>query len=58
MSPHSSPTLQVHEGIAVWSAGHPSATTDIWFLPALADSHLCFRNVFSHPICQRASISV
>jgi pimeloyl-ACP methyl ester carboxylesterase len=53
MSNRSLPTLQVHEGIAVWSGGDPSANIDIWFLPALADSHLCFRDVFSHPISQR-----
>jgi pimeloyl-ACP methyl ester carboxylesterase len=53
MFDRSLPTLQVHEGIAVWSGGHPSTDIDIWFLPALADSHLCFREVFSHPIAQR-----
>jgi pimeloyl-ACP methyl ester carboxylesterase len=53
MPDRSRPTLHVHEGIAVWSGGDPSADIDIWFLPALGDSHLCFRGIFSHPICQR-----
>jgi pimeloyl-ACP methyl ester carboxylesterase len=53
MSDLSLPTLQVREGIAVWSGGHPLASIDVWFLHALADSHLSFREVFSHPISQR-----
>jgi pimeloyl-ACP methyl ester carboxylesterase len=42
----------VHAGVAVWSGGDPSSEIDIWFLPALGDSHLCFRDVFKQPIAQ------
>jgi pimeloyl-ACP methyl ester carboxylesterase len=50
------PTLQMHDGIAVWSGGHPQASIDIWFLHALGDSHHCFRDVFEHPISQRIRV--
>lgn len=43
-------SLQVHKNIAVWTGGSLLADTDIWFLHAFGDSHLCFRDAFAHPI--------
>lgn len=50
------PTLQVHEGTAIWSGGSPLADTDIWFLHGFGESHLCFRDAFAHPIAERMRI--
>lgn len=43
----SAPALSVHRGVAVWSGGASRAAIDVWFHPALGDSHLCFREAFS-----------
>lgn len=50
------PTLQVHKDIAVWWGGSALADTDIWFLHGFGESHLCFRDVFAHPISERARV--
>lgn len=56
MSERIIPALQVHDGIAVWSGGLSREDIDIWFLPGLGDSHLCFREAYAHPIAERLRI--
>jgi pimeloyl-ACP methyl ester carboxylesterase len=50
--------LEVHHGVALWSAGDESADIDVWFLHAFADSHLCYREAYSHLLSERIRILV
>ena len=54
----SAPALSVHRGVAVWSGGASRAAIDVWFHPALGDSHLCFREAFSSSLARLARIFI
>jgi len=48
--------LKVINDTAIWIGGSEKSNLDIWFLPGFAESHLCFRNVFSQAISSSARI--
>jgi len=50
------PTLSVHRDVAFRSGGAAHTAIDIWFLPAFADSHLCFREAFSSSLVKWAQV--
>ena len=41
------PEVHTQAGVVVWTAGSARAPLDVWFHPALGDSHLTFRHAFT-----------
>lgn len=41
------PEVHTQDGVVVWTAGSRRAPVDVWFHPALGDSHLSFRHAFT-----------
>lgn len=52
------PEVHAHAGVVVWTAGSPRAPLDVWFHPALGDSHLTFRHVFASSLLACARVFV
>jgi pimeloyl-ACP methyl ester carboxylesterase len=52
------PSLEFHSGVAVWRGGARDAGLDVWFLPALADSHRAYAEAFDHRIAERARLFI
>lgn len=50
--------MHTHAGVVVWTAGSPRAQLDVWFHPALGDSHLTFRQVFASRLLGCARVFV
>lgn len=52
------PTVHVHAGVVVWSAGSARRPMDVWFHPALGDSNLTYRQAFDSVLleCARAFV--
>jgi pimeloyl-ACP methyl ester carboxylesterase len=52
------PTPEIHTaaGVVLWSAGSTHAPLDVWFHPALGDSHLTFRHAFTSELLERARV--
>ncbi len=52
------PDAHVHRGVVVWSAGPSASPLDVWFHPALGDSHLSYRHVFESELIEHARVFV
>lgn len=52
------PDAYVHRGVVVWSAGRSAPRLDVWFHPALGDSHLSYRHVFESELVEHARVFV
>jgi pimeloyl-ACP methyl ester carboxylesterase len=50
------PEVHTQAGVVVWTAGSPRAPLDVWFHPALGDSHLTFRHAFASGLLARARV--
>lgn len=50
------PEVHVQAGVVVWTAGSTRAPLDVWFHPALGDSHLTFRHAFRSGLLARARV--
>jgi pimeloyl-ACP methyl ester carboxylesterase len=50
------PEVHTHDGVVVWAAGSRRATVDVWFHPALGDSHLTFRHAFTSELLAWARV--
>lgn len=48
--------VHTHDGVVVWTAGSRRAPVDVWFHPALGDSHLTFRHAFTSELLARARV--
>ncbi len=42
--------LKVIDNMAVWVGDYAESDTDVWFIPAFGESHLCFRDAHKHKI--------
>lgn len=52
------PRVHVHAGIVVWSGGSARRPFDVWFHPALGDSHLTYRGAFESELLEYARVFV
>lgn len=50
------PEVHTQDGVVVWTAGSRRAPVDVWFHPALGDSHLTFRHAFTSELLARARV--
>lgn len=50
------PEVHTKAGVVLWTAGSTRAPLDVWFHPALGDSHLTFRHAFRSELLERARV--
>jgi pimeloyl-ACP methyl ester carboxylesterase len=50
------PEVHTAAGVVLWTAGSTRAPLDVWFHPALGDSHLTFRHAFTSELLKWARV--